>query len=170
MISTFRFEGLVYRALNPRWAAEPLSGEGARLYGGRFNARGTPALYTSLSPVTAMREAQQVGGFQPITLVAYRAAIARVFDATDAKILAAAGVTTEVLGDPGWREAARASGRALTQRFAGDLAASGVAALMVPSYAPGTRQNDRNLVLLRWNADKDATLTVIDDEGRLGRR
>ena len=41
-----RFQGILYRALNPMRAREPLSGEGARLYGGRFNPRGTPALYT----------------------------------------------------------------------------------------------------------------------------
>lgn len=34
-----RYVGLLYRALNPVHAREPLSGEGARRYGGRFNAR-----------------------------------------------------------------------------------------------------------------------------------
>ena len=35
-----RFEGLAYRAHNPRWSWAPTSGEGARLHGGRFNAKG----------------------------------------------------------------------------------------------------------------------------------
>ena len=56
-----RYRGPLYRALNPVYAREPLSGRGAELYGGRFNAKGTPALYTSLDPATALREANQVG-------------------------------------------------------------------------------------------------------------
>ena len=63
-----RFQGLVYRAHNPEWSWTPLSGEGARRHGGRFNRRGVPALYTSLSPLTAIREAQPLG---PANLVAF---------------------------------------------------------------------------------------------------
>ena len=47
-----RYAGPLYRALNPVYARAPLSGRGAELYGGRFNAKGTPALYTSLDPTT----------------------------------------------------------------------------------------------------------------------
>ena len=72
-----RFDGKLYRALNPLFAREPLSGEGAAIYGGRFNPKGTPALYTSLSVLTALREANQVGSLQPITLVSYDAEIDR---------------------------------------------------------------------------------------------
>lgn len=32
-----RFRGIVYRAHDPRWSWPPVSGEGSRLYGGRFN-------------------------------------------------------------------------------------------------------------------------------------
>ena len=56
-----RFRGLVYRAHNPQWSWTPLSGEGARRHGGRFNRRGVPALYTSLAPLTAIREALPLG-------------------------------------------------------------------------------------------------------------
>ncbi|WP_369334366.1 RES domain-containing protein, partial [Stenotrophomonas maltophilia] len=38
-----RHEGKLYRALNPAYASEPLSGRGAELYGGRFNPKGTAA-------------------------------------------------------------------------------------------------------------------------------
>ena len=69
------YRGKLYRALNPIHAREPLSGRGAALYGGRFNPKGTPALYASLSPMTALREANQVGNLQPTTLVAYDAEI-----------------------------------------------------------------------------------------------
>ena len=56
-----RFQGLVYRAHNPEWSWTPLSGEGARRPGGRFNHRGVPALYTSISPLTAILEASPPG-------------------------------------------------------------------------------------------------------------
>lgn len=51
------FKGKLYRAINPIFAQDPLSGRGEALYGGRFNRKGTPALYTSLSIMTALREA-----------------------------------------------------------------------------------------------------------------
>ena len=70
-----RFRGVVYRAHDPRWSWAPLSGEGARLYGGRFNRRGVPALYTSLAMLTAIWESQPVGRpLQPLLLCAYAAA------------------------------------------------------------------------------------------------
>ena len=55
-----RFRGRLYRALNPVYAREPLSGRDAQLFGGRFNPKGVPALYTSLSILTAIKEANQV--------------------------------------------------------------------------------------------------------------
>lgn len=157
------FEGRLYRALNPRWAAQPLSGAGAAMYGGRFNAKGVPALYTSLSPVTAMKEAQQVGGFQPITLIAYEAKIERLFDATDAAALRPFGVTPDTLADAGWREHSNAP----TQRFGRAVVKQGFQALLVPSYAAGTGPLDHNIVLFRWSGRNAAVLRVIDDEGRL---
>ena len=79
-----RFRGIVYRAHNPQWSWTPLSGEGARRHGGRFNRRGIQAFYSSLSPVTAIREAQPVGRpLQPLTLCAYDVDAEPVFDATD---------------------------------------------------------------------------------------
>ena len=60
-----RYEGLLYRALNAVYAHDPLSGAGAEKYGGRINRVGRPALYTSLDPDTALREANQVGTLQP---------------------------------------------------------------------------------------------------------
>jgi RES domain-containing protein len=43
-----RYKGKLFRALNPFIAREPLSGRGAELYGGRFNPKGVPALYTAV--------------------------------------------------------------------------------------------------------------------------
>ena len=87
-----RFTGKLYRALNPVYAREPLSGRGAELYGGRFNPKGMPALYTSLSVMTALKEANQVGNLQPTTLVSYDAEIEGIFDSRDEEALGAEGM------------------------------------------------------------------------------
>ena len=88
------YQGLLYRALNPIRAREPLSGESARLHGGRFNPKGIPALYTAMSVMTAIREANQIGTLQPTTLVSYEADITPIFDATDADALGSYGMMT----------------------------------------------------------------------------
>ena len=97
-----RFTGFLYRALNPVYARDPLSGRGAQLYGGRFNPKGTPALYASLSPMTALREANQVGTLQPTTLVAYDADIRPVFDTRDTGSLAGFDMSPSSLSDTGF--------------------------------------------------------------------
>ena len=161
------YRGPLYRALNPIYAREPLSGRGAELYGGRFNPKGVPALYASLSVLTALREANQVGHLQPTTLVSYDAEIDAVFDANDAGALAAAGMDWDALRDASWRDQMRADGEARTQRFARRLMAEGFNALMVRSFAPGAAPGDLNLVLWRWGSDLPSRVTLIDDENRL---
>ncbi|RZK97498.1 MAG: RES domain-containing protein [Hymenobacter sp.] len=46
----------VYRIQTQRFASTTLSGEGARLYGGRWNPEGIPLVYTSASPELALLE------------------------------------------------------------------------------------------------------------------
>jgi RES domain-containing protein len=159
----------LYRALNPVWARQPLSGEGAARFGGRFNAVGTPALYCSLSPLTALREANQVGDLQPTVLVAYNAEIDRVFDGRSLEGLAKFGMTTELLADPAWRDAVAASGSARTQIFAASLIEKTYNGLLVPSFARGAGADDLNLVLWRWSAKAPSRIELIDDENRLMR-
>jgi RES domain-containing protein len=163
-----RFQGTLYRALNPLYAREPLSGRGAQLYGGRFNAKGVPALYLTLDVQTAIREANQVGSLQPTTLVAYDADIDDVFDSRDVGALAAHGLTPGDLAATTWRDEMRSTGRSKTQSFAADLFDSGHSGLLVRSFARGSTETDLNLVLWRWEAVGRCRLTVVDDERRLG--
>ena len=162
-----RYEGKLYRALNPAYAREPLSGRGAELYGGRFNPKGMPALYTSLSVLTALREANQVGSLQPTTLVCYEADIERVFDTRDGAALEAEDMHAAAIAAPGWRDEMKASGEARTQNFARRLVSDGYHGLLVRSFAPAARNDDLNLVLWRWSHAAPCRLTLIDDEGRL---
>jgi RES domain-containing protein len=167
--SSSRYQGKLYRALNPVYAREPLSGRGAELYGGRFNPKGVPAIYSSLSVMTALREANQVGNLQPTTLVSYDAEIERIFDCRDDAALAREGVDAAAMADPTWRDQMRKGGKARTQVFASRLIAAGYNGLLVNSFAPGASADDLNLVLWKWGDKAPYRLTLIDDEHRLSR-
>jgi RES domain-containing protein len=160
-----RLQAVVYRALNPVWVGDPLSGEGARRHGGRFNPKGMAALYCTLDPVTAVREVSQIGQpLQPTILVSFRADIDLVFDATDPQTLARQGMTPDALAANDWR-AHMAKGRdAPTQAFARRLHQAGYAGMLAPSYARLAPPQARNLILWRWTPE---TLRLIDDEARL---
>jgi RES domain-containing protein len=161
------YRGKLYRALNPIYAREPLSGDGARHYGGRFNPRGMPALYCSLSIMTAVREANQAGTLQPTMLVSHDAEIEGVFDSRDETALRAEGMDAATLSATSWRDDMKVIGEARTQTFARTLLAKGYCALLVKSFAPGASGDDFNLVLWRWGNGPPARLTLIDDDGRL---
>ncbi|MBW4330253.1 RES domain-containing protein [Stakelama sp. CBK3Z-3] len=161
-----RFTGLLYRALNPVYAREPLSGEGAARFGGRFNRIGRPALYTSLDADTALREANQVGTLQPTTLVAYRADIGPLLNGCDPDALELFAMTLAALADSCWRDHMLARASVPTQELAEKAVAKGFAGILVSSFARGAAADARNLVLWQWN---DA-LMVVDDDNRLGLR
>lgn len=163
------FRGIVYRALNVVWQLHPLSGEGARVHGGRFNAIGTPCLYTSLTPATALIEAMQ--GFatlQPTTIVSYRAEFDAILDVSDIDKVQAAGLDWRGFASPAWRMEMIALGTSASQRLAQDVAADGYSGMLVPSFAHGAGPGDINLVLWRWGPALPDKLTLHDDEDRLG--
>ena len=162
-----RYQGFLYRALNPIRAREPVSGEGARLHGGRFNPKGIPALYTAMSVMTAIREANQIGTLQPTTLVSYEADIASIFNATDADALGSYGMAPADLAAEDWRLRMQREGRAPTQTLAQRLIANGFAGLRVRSFAAGATAEDLNMVLWVWGKALPTKLVLIDDEGRL---
>lgn len=164
-----KYSGPLYRALNPVYAREPMSGRGAELYGGRFNARGTPALYGARDIMTAVREANQVGRLQPTTLVSYDAAFDRIFDTRDEPALAAQDMDPAILADNGWRDQMKFDGVSRTQAFSQRLIALGFQGLLVRSFAPGSSAADLNLVLWTWGPTAPSRLTLIDDESRLSR-
>ncbi len=47
---------ITYRTIKEKYAATPLNTEGARLFGGRWNPKGHPILYTTSSPALALVE------------------------------------------------------------------------------------------------------------------
>lgn len=163
------YKGKLYRALNPLYAREPLSGLGAELYGGRFNPKGMPALYTSLTIMTALREANQAESLQLTTLVAYDADCERLFDPPDAHLLEKHWIAPQALSNTTWRDEMNLRGEALKQQLARDLKQAGFHGLIVRSFAPGTTDADLNIVLWTWGTSLPNRLSLIDDERRLSR-
>lgn len=160
-----RLQAIVYRALNPVWVGDPLSGEGARRYGGRFNPKGMTALYCTLDPVTAVREVSQIGQpLQPTILVSFAADVAPIFDATDPALLAGQGLTPADLAANDWRVHMAEGREAPTQSLARRLVAQGFVGLLAPSYARLAPPDARNLALWHWTP---ASLRLIDDDARL---
>lgn len=165
-----RFAGVVYRAHHPGWAHAPLSGDGARLHGGRFNRPGRSALYLSLSPETAWLEAQQAFVFkaQPMTLCAYQVDCADVIDLSTAVARAGAGVALETMACA-WEDLASRRLPVPSWALAERMRADGAAGLLAPSFANGARDRDVNLVLFSWSTAPPHAIRVIDDFHRLPR-
>ncbi len=163
-----RFRGLVYRAHDPRWYWPPVSGEGARIHGGRFNRIGMAALYASLRPGTAMREASVIGmPMQPVLLCAYEVDSKPIFDAADTSQCAAFGIKDTDLRCPTWEREMREGRIPASQIVADRLIAAGFAGTIVPAYYRGAGPDERNLVLWKWGEELPSRVRLVDDEGRL---
>lgn len=146
-----------------------MSGEGARRHGGRFNRRGVPALYTSLSPLTAIREAEPLGRpMQPLTLCAYDIDVEPVFDALDDECRQALGVSVSDLECLMWEAEMRAGVLPASQALADRLVTAGYVGMCVQSLARGAGAGDVNLVMWKWGSNRPARVILIDDQGRLG--
>lgn len=158
--------------LTIRYQRDPFSGEGARLLGGRWNPKGSPALYLATDPATAVAEFYQ-GLPKPGTLAPYRIDAAMIADLTD-------GHDGPV--DAMVEHACTASWKAMAARptqkgakvppswaLARDLVAAGVGGALVPSVQS---QGGVCLVLWRWHragevGQDGAALSLLDPEGSL---
>jgi len=134
----------------PRWAHAPLSGEGARLHGGRYNPPGIQAFYSALDPHTAYAEYTQALYDRPGLLCSFDIEAARIIDLTSAEGLAAVGLT-----EPDLQSRWFGRGDAPTQMRALRLSGEGVDGLIYASHQHGL---GRNLVLWRWNGPPSVTL------------
>jgi RES domain-containing protein len=160
--------GEAFRAHDPRWSWTPLSGRGAALRGGRFNWAGLEALYLSLSPMTAVREA--AGGLlhrlEPLLLCTYTI---DCDDVTDLRTLAACAehhVRPDDLACA-WASDLYAGRRPPSQAVARRLLDQGAAGMLAPSFASGAGPDDANLILWRWGPDLPHRVNVHDPSGRL---
>lgn len=161
------WRGPAFRAHNPRWSWQPLSGEGAALYGGRFNAKGKPALYLATDMATAMREVAH--GFptklvDPLTIVSYAVDCADIIDLTAERVRKSKGVSPDALACA-WLLLQEAGKPIPSQAIADRLIAEGAAGILVRSVAPGSTAANTNLVLWRWS-DKLPHQVRVHDPGK----
>lgn len=137
------FAARTYRVVPPRWAHAPLSGEGARLHGGRFNPPGIPAFYSALDPHTAYAEYTQALYDRPGLLCSFDIKGAVVIDLTTPDGLATAELTPTDL-----RQRWFGCSDAPSQLAAARLQGKAIHGLI---YASQQHESGRNLVLWRWN-------------------
>lgn len=163
-----RFIGDCYRAHHPAWAFSPLSGAGAAVHGGRFNARGVPALYLALTIDGAVAEASQGFAFrmEPLTLCLYAVDCADLVDLRTSSGRDAAGVSSDALSCAWFLDVAEGRTPA-SWSLASRLASEGAAGVLVPSFARGAKADAANLVLWRWGEHAPHRVAVHDPSGRL---
>jgi RES domain-containing protein len=138
----------------------PLSSEGARLAGGRFNLPGEPAIYLASSPTLAVAENLQLANlfdvqrFPPRLLVTIEVALSRVVDLRSEPVRANLGIPlADLIGD--WRTTSEASP---SQLLGLQLVDSRYEAVLYPSaIEPGSA----NLVVFVRNVDTARSLHII---------
>lgn len=136
-----------FRSAAPRHARRPLSGRGAHIAGGRWNAPGSfPVVYASLDLDTALAEtlafprsrARPDHAALPRTFVSFHARLGRVLDLTRGRTRQRLGVSLArmVCGD--WRDDLEHGRTCLTHHLARAARDAGFEAILVPSAAkPG---------------------------------
>ena len=179
-----------WRVLTPRWAFDPLSGQGAALTSGRWNANGIPAIYMSFEDRTAVTEYMQ-GGSRPGTLCEYFVTSDKVVDLTVRGTLEEIGYHTDDVFCH-WKESAAAGRTPMTWRISYKLIDLGLHGAVFPSAAVGfrgmtvqppiavrrsashapqglTSRHSDNLVLWSWNNPNGscARVEVNDPTGEL---
>jgi RES domain-containing protein len=163
-----KFAGTCFRAHDPQWSFSPISGEGARLKGGRFNPVGTPALYLALSFSTAVKEANQ--GFAhkiaPCVLCSYEVDCTDVADLRNPAGRKRHRVTPADLACA-WFDLAARGEEPPSWVVARKLIADGFAAALVPSFVSGATADDHNLVLWKWAKALPHRVKVYDPSGKL---
>lgn len=163
-----RFQATCYRGHDPRWSYKPLSGEGARTNGGRFNAVGVDALYLSLTTEGVIAEMSH--GFahrlDPLTMVSYEVDVDHIVDLRTDGDRAFAGVALDDLACA-WELDLSNHVEPASWRVANKLIANNVAGILVPSFARGARPDTHNLVLWKWGPDLPHMVTAYDPSGRL---
>lgn len=155
----------LWRMIHPGRHREPFSGEGARLYGGRWNMKGWPTLYLATDHVTAVAEYYR-GLPKPGTLVPYHLDARAIADLTQASAEIAEALACD------WKRIALIDGQVPPSwALAQTLIAAGADGAIVPS---AQNRGGTNLVLWRWHdaaqGGEGAALALLDPGATLGGR
>lgn len=153
----------LWRAFVPRWAHQPLSGEGAARFGGRWNPAGAPAIYAAWELSTAWAEYNQGFVQHPALIAKLTLHGARLADLTDAATLGRLEIDTAIHHCE-WRAILDRGDVPPTYAVREALLAEGFDGLVYPSFmSPG----GSCVALWRWNAEGAPRLEAVDPEGRL---
>lgn len=157
----------LWRMLPILFQRSPLSGEGARLHGGRWNAKRTPALYLATDQATAVAEFYQSLP-KPGTLAPYSLAAAAIADLTDGRG-GPVDATVEHACTANWKAMAARQRTPPGWTLAAALIADGAQGALVPSVQ---NRGGTCLVLWHWHdaresAGEGAALTLLDPDRAL---
>jgi RES domain-containing protein len=166
-----KYQGTVCRAVAMRYAntSDLLTGEGAKLAGGRWNPVGHAAVYTSLDPFAALAETLGTYGKygihfakrMPLVLIGIEVVLGLVLDLRDSRLRRRIGVTVADLLNDDWQSMDPAAQKAFTQaigRLAGELQ---VEALLVPS---ARLKNRSNLVIFPEQLTSSSTVKIVNQQ------
>lgn len=155
----------LWRAYVPRWAHQPLSGDGAEVFGGRWNAVGQPTIYAARELSTAWAEYNQGLVQHPATIIQLELEGAALADLTDEKELVKREVDSEIHFCD-WRADLDRGEIPATHQLSRKLLNRGFDGVIYPSHmSPG----GTCVALWRWHTSRLPRLTVIDPEKRLPR-
>ncbi|MGH7575083.1 MAG: RES family NAD+ phosphorylase [Longimicrobiales bacterium] len=155
----------LWRAYVPRWAHQPLSGHGAAVFGGRWNAVGRPTIYAARELSTAWAEYNQGLVQHPATIIQLELEGAALANLTDDEQLARLQLDREIHFCD-WRADLDRGKTPATHRLSRKLLNRGFDGVIYPSHmSPG----GTCAALWRWHASRLPRLSVIDPEGRLPR-
>lgn len=150
----------LWRAYVPRWAYQPLSGEGAARFGGRWNAIGAPAIYAARELSTAWAEYNQGFVQHPALIARLRLTNAALADLTSREESSRYGLDNSI-HQCEWRADLDAGRIPETHRVAKKLRDAGFDGLIFPSFmSPG----GTCVALWRWNEGHGPLLEVVDPE------
>ena len=154
---------ILWRAYVPRWSYQPLSGEGAARFGGRWNPVGVPTIYAARELSTAWAEYNQGFVQHPALIAQLELTGARLADLTDAAVLATLRVDGTVHRTE-WRADLDEGRVPATHALQGELTDAGFHGVVYPSFmSPG----GTCVALWHWNGSDAPALRVVDPEGRL---
>jgi len=165
----FRFQTIDFPS-----AKDVLSGEGARVRGGRWNQPGLATVYGSTTDTTALEECKANDRYygvetkSPRLLVAINAELVGVLDLTSASIRRTLGVTLKELAAEDWRKLMQVGQESSSQALGRAAAAVGASGLLARSAAVARGIN----VVVFPNAHRGDRMNVVEGEmmARMGVR